>query len=938
MWSILMAYKNLNLSPLAGILTFMIETAFCSFSRQISGKLSHLPPATWLSVMWALAFIAIINANGASSVESKSAELVGHRGFNRTVLPVGQTVTPLGLQVELPGLRPQVMALSPDGDLLAVSGKTSEIVILDAKTGIIRQKVNLPSEKQSEPAPSQASANILEPDTKGQVSYTGMVFSPDGRFIYLSNVNGSIKVFNVTAHGTVTASHSITLPLANAPRRKEEIPAGIRLSASGGRLYVCANLSNQLLEIDTATGAVLRAFPTGVAPYDVVLVGDRAFVSNWGGGQPKTGDLTGPAGRGTLVKVDPVRNIACDGSVTVISLSGPDAAREISTGLHASALAVSPDERFVVCANAASDNLSVIDVRTLAIVETIWAKSNPSDLFGASPNALAFDGTGQRLYVANGTQNAIAIIKFSPVSRESKLIGLLPVGWFPGAIVYDASHRQLCVANIKGHAVRPKTEKVTGGVGFNSHQYHGSVSLIKVPANRTLASHTRTVYENYRRDRMLDALQAARPGQKAIPVPERIGEPSVIKHVVYVIKENRTYDQVFGDIPEANGHPRLCTFGAKVTPNQHKMVREFVLLDNTYCAAILSADGHQWSTTAFGTDYLEKSFAGWPRSYPDGMGEDENDALAYSPTGFIWDNALAHGKSIWNFGEFAMPACRWADTTRKDEATWTNFWNEFLLGKGEVIIASQPSVETMRPFTPTNYVGWNMDVPDAWRARHITNQIARWESEGRMPELVLICLPNDHTSGTSKNCPTPSACVADNDLAFGQIVQALSHSRFWPQMAIFGIEDDPQAGWDHVSGYRTTAYVISPWAKRNAVVSVQYNTVSLLRTIEQILGLPPMNQFDASATPMFDCFALEPDLTPFLAVPNNIPLDQMNPDPKAISDRVLRRDAQVSSRLNFKQVDRAPEDILNRILWHATMGTKEPFPSWAVTLVEKDND
>lgn len=421
-------------------------------------------------------------------------------------------------------------------------------------------------------------------------------------------------------------------------------------------------------------------------------------------------------------------------------------------------------------------------------------------------------------------------------------------------------------------------------------------------------------------------------------MPECVGEPSTIRHVVYVIKENRTYDQVFGDLPQGNGNASLCVFGERVTPNQHKFVREFVLLDNTYCCGILSADGHQWSTTAFGTDYLEKSFAGWPRSYPDGMGEDENDALAYSPAGFIWDSAVKRGISIWNFGEFAMPDCRWADRSRKGAPPWKDFWDEFQHGHGEVVIASQPSVESIRPFTPTNYVGWEMAVPDVWRARHITNQIADWERLGDMPRLVLICLPNDHTSGTSKDSPTPAAMVADNDLAFGQIVEALSHSRFWSSMAIFGIEDDPQNGWDHVSGYRTTAYVISPWAKRRAVVNTQYNTTSLLRTIEQILGLPPMNQFDATATPMADCFTDLPDFTPFTAVANNVALDEMNPDPKAIHDPLLRSNAYASSRLNFKRVDACPEGLLNRILWHAMKGSAAAYPTWAVTLVGDDKD
>lgn len=867
------------------------------------------------------------------------AETVGKRGENRTVLPVNQAVTPLGRQTDLAGLRPQAMALSPDGRRLVVSGKTSELIVLDPATGAILQRVQLPSEKQNEPLPPTASPNILQPDTKGQVSYTGLIFSPDGRRIFLSNVNGSIKVFTVETDGSVAPSHSLPLPPANAPRRKEEIPAGLAISPDGARLYVCGNLSNTLLELEAATGKVLRTFAVGVAPYDVVLLEDKAYVSNWGGRRPGPGDLVGPAGRGTEVRVDPVRHIASEGSVTVLDLSGKSEVRnpksEILTGLHASALALSPNRRWLVCANAGADNLSVMDTRTDTVAETIWVKPKPSDLLAASPNALAFAADGKTLFVANGTQNAIAVVDFAPARKRSMLRGLFPAGWFPGALVFDAPRQQLCVANIKGHAVAPKPYRETGAAagaeGFNSHHYQGSVSLVPLPSNRDLPRLSQTVYDNLRQERIAESLQPPRPGQPPRPIPERIGEPSPIKHVVYVIKENRTYDQVLGALGKGNGDPRLCIFGERITPNQHKLAREFVLLDNTYCSGILSADGHQWSTTAFGTDYLERSFAGWPRSYPDGMGEDENDALAYSPAGFIWDNALRHKIRLRNYGEFMAPDVRWRDG-RKGTPDFLACYRTWKGESNEAIFASYPMVPTLAPFSPTNYVGWEMSVPDQYRADFILRELKEFEAQGQFPQLVIICLPQDHTSGTSRNCPTPAATVADNDLAFGRIVEALSLSKFWREMAIFGIEDDPQAGYDHVSGYRTTAYVASPYAKRGVVSSTQYNTTSLLRTIEQILGMPPMNQFDASATPMFDCFTDTPNFAPFKSVPNLVPLDEMNPSPKAIADPQLRRDALASSRMNFRQVDRAPEDTLNRVLWRAMRGTREPYPEWAITV------
>ena len=481
------------------------------------------------------------DAMAASPVSIR--ETVGHKEGGRSVTPVNQTLTPLGRQIELPGLRPQVLALSPDGSRLLVSGKTSELLVLSPVTGEILQRVALPSEQVNEPQPSVPSANILKPDAKGQVSYTGLVHSPDGKQVFLSNVNGSLKVFRVDPDGSIRPSHSLRLPPADAPRRKEEIPAGLAFSADGRRLYVCANLSNRLLELDAESGKVLREFRVGVAPYDVVLVGESVYVSNWGGRRPGPDDLSGPAGRGTTVRVDPIRHIASEGSVSIIDLKAPaDAAPlELITGLHASALAVSPDRRHVVCANAGSDTLSVIDTRTRAVVETVWTKTNPADLFGASPNALVFAPDGKTLYVANGSQNAVAVVRFDPGDRESRLAGLIPVGWFPAALVHDTARKQLLVANVKGLA--SKTKKAdTGADGFNSHQYNGTVSLVPIPSRRNLPKLSETVSRNLRREAIVASQRPSRSGVKPQPVPERIGEPSVFKHVIYVIKENRTYD------------------------------------------------------------------------------------------------------------------------------------------------------------------------------------------------------------------------------------------------------------------------------------------------------------------------------------------------------------------------------------------------------------
>lgn len=905
-------------------------------------------PANWLRAAlcgWALAWFGIVAVQPAAAQEQPSetapadTDLVGRWREDVIVTPVNQLLTPYGRQIELPGMRPQALALSPDGKILVVAGKTSDLVVVDPASGEIKSRVDLPEEGKHEPATEVASPNILKPDKKGQVSYTGLTFSHDGRRIYMSNVNGSIKVFSVSNDGTVAPSHTLPLPSASAPRRAAEIPSGLALSDDDERLYVCGNLSNRLIELDARTGRLLRTFSVGVAPYDIKLTGGKAIVSNWGGRRPGPDDRVGPAGRGTTVRVDALRNIASEGSVSFIDVNSGEVTGEVLTGLHASALAVSPDGKYVVCANAASDHLSVINVEDRRVVETIWMKPKPADLFGASPNALAFDPNGSRLFVANGSQNAIGIVRFDPGDKgETTLVSLIPVGWFPGAIVFDPHGQQLLVANIKGLPGAPKKQR-DGSEGFNSHHYSGSLSLCKLPATaQELAGLSERVAKNLRRPTIAAAAQPARAGVKPRAVPERIGEPSLIKHVVYIIKENRTYDQVFGALPQGRGRADLCIFGAQITPNQHKLVREFVLLDNTYCAGILSADGHQWSTTAFSTDYMEKSFAGFPRSYPDGMGDDEADALAYSPAGFIWDNALAHNKSIRNYGEFMIPRVRWRDSQKKGNPDYLACYRTWRGESDEVIFASEPAIQTIAPFSPTDYVGWNMSVPDQFRADFIIDELKDFERRGEYPNLTIVCLPNDHGSGTAPNCPTPASCMSDNDLAFGRIVEALSHSRFWKEMAIFAIEDDPQAGWDHVSGYRTTAYCISPYTKRATTISTQYNTTSIIRTIEQILGLPPMNQFDASATPMFDCFTDTPDFRPFDATANLVPLDQMNPSPSALLDPVLRKDAIVSAGMNFLQVDRAPEDMLNRILWRAMKGSSVAYPEWAVTSAADEDD
>ena len=905
----------------------------------------------WGALAWGLALFT-----GCLAAHKNPLQTAGRISLNGT-LPVNQALTPAGLQVALPGLRPQALVLSPDGRLLVTAGNSNQLITLDPASGRILQHVQLPKDPDTN-SPVEASSDAdLNHDAKAELSFTGLAFSPDGTRLYLANVNGDIKVFGVRPDGEVQAMFSIPLPragwsvgvmqqfpavaplfsiplpAAKAPQHTNEIPAGLAVSRDGKRLYVALNLSNRFAELDAASGRILRIWNVGVAPYDVVLAGEKAYVSNWGGRRPGPGDLTGPAGDGTWMRVDPVRYIASEGSVSIIDLGTNGGQTEILTGLHASALALSPNGRYVAVANAGSDTVSVIDTSTEQLVETICARQNPGDLFGAQPNALAFDASGKRLFVCNGTQNAVGVIQFQPGASE--LLGLVPVGWFPGAIVFDKERKTICVANIKGLSpgrVNPTNKSPE----FNSTQWHGSLSLVPLPSSRRLAAFNQVALDDIRYPLLAEARLPARPGQPPRPVPERVGEPSVFKHVIYIIKENRTYDQVLGDAGDGDSDASLCVFGEKVTPNQHKLVHEFALLDHTYCSGSKSPDGHQWTDSAIATDYMEKSFAGFPRSYPSGAQTNEIDALAYSPAGFIWDDAIAHGKTLRDYGEFTFSKWRWK-TPHKAKPGFLDFYRDFTNGHGNLVLWSEAHIESLRPYVATNGFGWNLDVPDIYRAAQFIADLKKCEQTGVLPDLLILWLPNDHTSGAKEDSAKPESQVADNDLAVGRVLDAVSHSRFWSETCIFAIEDDPQAGWDHASAYRTTAYVASPYTKRHAVVSTPYNTTSLLRTIELMLGLPPMNQMDATATPMFDCFTDAPDLTPFDAVPNRVPLDELNPKPKKIADPQLRKDATFSARLPLDEADQCPEDRLNRILWRAVKGTAQPYPQWAVQKTPEDD-
>jgi YVTN family beta-propeller protein len=715
------------------------------------------------------------------------------------------------------------------------------------------------------------------------------------------------------------------------------LPNEVDVRVEGGELYLYAvlNGTNQLSKLRVHDQAVLWTTSTGVAPYGLTQAGGKIFVTNWAGPTPVdtvTKETAGiPWG---AAYTDPRTGATARGSVTVIDPVDGKVIGEIGVGLHPNAIIHSPDGQFVYVANGNSDYISVIRTSTLQVIDTIPVSPfDKSDHYaGSSPDALAIDSTGSQLYVANGLNNAVAVIglpaewaRSAPAGGNGAgangaagngagghavVLGFIPTEAYPSGIVREGS--MLYVTNLEGIGSRVRQKGA-----YNSHWEEASMSWIPLPDNIQLQQYTAKVRQLNLAFREAVSRQLPRRGVAAKPVPERIGEPSVFRHVLYIIKENRTYDQVLGDMPEGKGDASLCVFGDSVTPNQHRLSKDFNLLDNYYVSGKSSAEGHQWADAAMVTDYVERMVRAWFRSYPHA----QYDAMVYDKEGFIWNDALDHGKTVRIYGE----ACT---TNVAASMDWTKIYQLFLdhqpLDAGNVTTISR-----VRPILSASYPGYDDPrITDQLRADAFIRELKEYGSRpgDEWPELMVMSLPNDHTTGMSPGFPTPQAMVADNDLALGRIIEAVTHSRFWDSTAIFVTEDDSQSGWDHISAYRTTGLVISPYSRLQKTVSTNYNQTSLLRTIEQILGIPPMNAMDATALPMFDCFAGRPDSSAYTVVPNRIPLDEMNHSLSELKGR-SRRYARMSLDNKLDEIDEADDDIFNRILWYATKGTaKYPSP------------
>ena len=865
-----------------------------------------------------LAFAALLVLLPAASPDERDALKVGLQPDGRIVVPTNQILRPAGTQVTFPG-RP-VDLIDIEGGQLLVAKNMRDLVFIDPATGKVKQTLALPAAKGG---------------LAGAFSAVGLVAKGDR--VLATDSQGAVRVAKKKADGSYGWEKHFALKAPSVGGAA--YPTGAALQGDE-HLWVCASRGNELQLLKLDGGEVEARVPVGVAPYMPVAVGEKVYVSNWGGDRPAKDDPQHKTS-GTPVKTDPRTSVASHGSVSVVTKAGGEwkQARTIPVGGHPSGMAASKSGKFLYVANANSDTVSVIDTATDKVVETIDCKPEAKLPFGTGSNAVALSDDGTRLFVANGTGNCVAVVSLGslaggpPAAGEpvpSKVLGMIPTGWYPGAVRLSADGKRLLVANVKGHGalqprkVEPKPKKDGKGDGddpaapqkrgHNSHDHLGSVSLIDLPDAEALKKYTETVNANNRLGYSLAGMEKPRPDAKPVPVPERHGEPSVFEHVIYVIKENRTYDQVFGDVKEGNGDAGLCIFGEEVTPNHHKLAREFVLLDNFYCSGVLSADGHSWANAAYATDYLEKQFGQFTRSYP----YEGSDPLAFPTSGFLWDNALAHKKSFRNYGEFVKSAYE------PKGAKWADLFADYSNGTSKVKVTATPNLRSLDKYTHPNYPGFPLTTPDVYRAKLFLDELKEFEKKGEFPQLVYVFLPADHTNGTRPGSPTPRAMVADNDLALGMVVEAVSKSKFWAKTCILVTEDDPQNGFDHVDGHRTVGLVVSPYTKRKAVDSTCYNQTGMVKTMELILGLPPMTQLDLSATPMRGCFTDRPDLTPYAAAKNKIPLDEMNKPVEKLSGRA-KEFALKSLALELEQEDRADEETFNRILWFSVRGG-EPYP------------
>lgn len=694
------------------------------------------------------------------------------------------------------------------------------------------------------------------------------------------------------------------------------LPNGIAIVPENNELflYVVLNGNNRLVKIRLSDKQIIWESATGVAPYGVTYANHALYVSNWAG-ENATDSLRERAGvPWGFAYTDPRTGATQNGSVSVIDAATGKFIKEIRVGLHPNAILASADEKLVYVSNGSSDEISVIQTKNQQVVEIIpvGLMRGSKQLLGSTPNALAIDEDKHQLYVANGLDNAVAVVQLGKLAAtnakgKTQIIGYIPTEAFPGGLLLTKN--QLIVTNLEsnGANVVDQTKKAR-----SIHQQLASVSIIPIPDKLLLEKYTQEVAQLNLLNRVQQQELATRPNVKPIPVPERTGEPSVFKHVVYIIKENKTYDQVFGDMHKGNNDSSLTIFGNRITPNIHALAKQYGWMDQYYASGKSSAEGHQWTDAGIVSDYVEKNVRAWFRSYP----HRQEDAMVYNPSGFIWNHALDHGKTVRVFGE----ACK---TVYDRKRKWSNIYADYQNGI-HPDWHNESTIARLRPIISKQFPDCdNIAFTDQLRADIFIKEWDQYAAGDSLPNLMVLSLPNDHSSGTSPDFPTPNAMVADNDLALGRIMEHITKSKYWDSTVVFITQDDSQGGWDHISAYRTVGLVASAYSTGD-LISTHYNQVSMLRTMEQILGIPPMNSMDASARLMTACFQPVKKSGSFTHLANNIPLNEMNKPLNALRGKAKRFALQSQNEV-YDEVDGGEDDEMNRILWFYAKGN-QPYP------------
>lgn len=791
-----------------------------------------------------LAFICIVIAKIAFTQNAADLEKI------KVALPNGWNLTPIGKQISLDDL-PLNMAVASSKKMIAVTNNgqsTQSIQLIDLATEKIISETNIPK------------------------SWYGLKFSENDKVLYASGGNDNWILKYSIEDKKIILKDSIILG-KKWPNKIS--PTGIDVDDASKRLFVVTKDDNTLYVIDLTNHQIIHTVKLEAEAYSCLLSKDKKtlFISVWGGKK-----------------------------IIYYDIESNKIEAEVKVGDHPNEILLSKNNKYLFVANANDNTVSVIDVQQQKVIETLNAALYPNAPTGSTTNGLALSEDERKLYVANADNNCLAVFDISALGK-SKSIGFIPTGWYPtnvkviGKKIYVTNGKGLSsfanpngpgpyraretVTYQQGDAKKPSEVQYIGGL------FKGTLSIIDEPNEKQLNSYAQQVYKNTPYSKEKELLTE---GEKGNPIPMKVGDKSPIKYVFYIIKENRTFDQVLSDVKGGNGDTSLLLFGEKFTPNQHALVKNFVLLDNFYCDAEVSADGHSWSMGAYATDYVEKN---WPSSYGGRGGDYPSEGMkkmGNNKDGFFWDLCKRGNVSFRNYGEFA-------DHPNK------------------------PNVDVLQNHCCLYYAGWDMNVRDTTRMRQWQKDFDSLIAINAVPQFNTIRMGNDHTEGLRVGRPTPYAHVADNDLAIGMFVEYLSHSSIWKESAVFIVEDDAQNGPDHVDAHRTTAYVISPYVKRNHVDHAMYSTSSMVRTMELILGLPPMTQYDAAAKPMWQSFTTSPDFSSFTHISSNVDLNEKN--------KAVNKASAMSAKVDFSKEDAVPDLVFNDILWLGLKGTVAPAPSRA---------